>query len=74
MNQEWAVNSRKATREFLRETLQFGFVIFLLLALIRWALKVSFADNLFEIWVVSTVVFGSLVWAVKHLVIDAFKW
>jgi hypothetical protein len=74
MNQEWAVNSRKAAREFLRETLQYGFVIFLLLALIRWALKVSFADNLFEIWVVSTAVIGPLVWAVKHLVIDALKW
>ena len=74
MNQEWAANSRKAAREFLWETLVYGFAVFLLLALIRWVLKVRFADNLFEVWWVSTVVFGPLVWAVKHLVIDSFKW
>lgn len=74
MDQEWAVNSRKAAWEFLRETLAYGFLLFLLLAMIRWALKVRFADSLFEVWLVSTFVFGPLVWAVRHIVIDAFKW
>lgn len=74
MNQGWAANSRKAAGIFSRETLLYGFVIFLLLASTRWILKVNFAGNLFEVWVVSTVVFGALVYAVKHLVIDPFKW
>ena len=74
MDQLWAVNSRKAAWEFLRETLVYGFLLFLLLALTRRVLKVRFGDSLFEIWFVSTVVFGPMIWAVRHLVSDAFKW
>jgi hypothetical protein len=74
MNLGWAANSRKAAGGFFWETFVYGFAVFLLLALIRWLLKVRFADNLFEVWLVSTIVFGPLIWAVRRLVIDAFKW
>ena len=74
MEPEWAVRSRKNAWGFARETLVYGFVIFVLLACIRWLWHLSFASNLFEIWAVSTIVFAPLLYAVKHLVIDAFKW
>jgi hypothetical protein len=45
-----------------------------LLACIRWVWHLNFATNLFEIWAVSTFIFAPLLWAVKHLFIDAFKW
>jgi hypothetical protein len=74
MEAEWAVKSKKNAWLFARETLLYGFVIFILLACIRWLWHLSFASNLFEIWAVSTIVFAPLVYVVKHLVIDAFKW
>lgn len=74
MEPEWAVRSRKKAWVFARETFVYGFVIFVLLACIRRLWHLSFAGNLFEIWAVSTIVFAPLVYAVKHLVIDTFKW
>jgi hypothetical protein len=74
MEPEWAVRSKRNAWVFVRETLVYGFIIFVLLACIRWLWHLSFATNLFEIWVVSTIVFAPLLYAVKHLVIDAFKW
>ena len=74
MESEWAVRSKKNAWVFVRETLVYGLIIFVVLACIRWLCHLSFATNLFEIWAVSTIVFAPLVCAVKHLVIDAFKW
>jgi hypothetical protein len=74
MEPEWAVRSRKNAWVFARETFLYGFVIFVLLACIRWLWHLSFASNLFEIWAVSTIVFAPLLYIVKHLMIDAFKW
>ena len=74
MEPEWAVKSRKMAWVFARETILYGFVIFILLAFVRWFWPLSFANNLFEIWAVSTIVFVPLLWVVKHLVLDAFKW
>lgn len=74
MEPEWSVRSRKNAWVFVRETFLYGFVIFILLACIRWAWHLNFAANLFEIWAVSTIVFAPLVCAGKHLFIDAFKW
>ena len=71
---EWSVRSRKNAWVFVRETFLYGFVIFVLLASIRWVWHLSFATNLFEIWAVSTIVFAPLVCAGKRLLIDAFKW
>jgi hypothetical protein len=58
----------------LRETLLYGLVIFVLLTLARRIWHLTFADSLFEIWAVSTILFAPLVWAVRHLFADAFKW
>jgi hypothetical protein len=74
MDPEWAVRSRKNAWVFVRETLLYGLVIFVLLASIRWLWHLSFANSLFEIWAVSTIVFAPLVYAVKQLQIEAFKW
>ncbi len=74
MEPGWAVRSRKNAWVFARETLVYGFIIFVLLACIRWLWHLSFPSNLLEIWAVSTIVFAPLLYAVKHLVIDAFKW
>src|SRR5215469_2179948 len=74
MNQEWATRSRKAAGQFFRETLLYGFVIFILLTLARWAFHLKFADNLFEVWAVSTVIFAPMVWGARHLFIEAFRW
>jgi hypothetical protein len=73
-SEDWASISRKSTGKFLWETLLYGFAIFLFLASIRWMLKLRFADSLFEVWAVSTVVFAPLVWAVKSLIVGAVKW
>lgn len=73
MEPEWAVRSRKMAWVFVRETIFYGFVIFILLAFIRWFWPLSFAGNLFEVWAVSTIVFAPLLWVVKHLVTDAFR-
>lgn len=74
MDLEWAIRSRKATVVFLRETLLYGLVIFALLVLVRWVWHLAFADSLFEIWFVSTILFAPLVWAARHLFIGAFNW
>ena len=74
MEPEWSVRSKKNAWIFVRETFLYGFVIFVLLASIRWAWHLSFATNIFEIWLVSTFVFAPLVYATKHLLIGAFKW
>jgi hypothetical protein len=74
MEPEWSVRSKKNAWVFVRETFLYGFVIFVLLASIRWVWHLSLATNLFEIWLVSTIVFAPLVYAGKHLVIGAFKW
>ena len=74
MEPEWSVRSRKNAWGFVRETLLYGFVIFVLLACIRWVWHPSFASNLFEIWAVSTIVLAPLLWAGKRLLTDAFKW
>jgi hypothetical protein len=74
MEPEWSVRSQKNAWIFVRETFLYGFVIFVLLASIRWVWHLSFATNLFEIWAVSTIVFAPLVCAGKRLLIDAFKW
>ena len=74
MEPEWSVRSRKNAWVFVRETLLYGFVIFVLLVCIRWLWHLSFASSLFEIWVVSTVVFAPLLYAAKHLLKDAFNW
>src|SRR5258707_7792240 len=74
MEPEWAVRSRKNAWVFARETLIYGFIIFVLLACVRWLWHLSFASKLFEISAASTIVFAPLLYAVKHLVIDAFKW
>ena len=74
MEPEWSFRSKRNARVFVRETLLYGFVILLLLAAIRWVWHLSFATNLFEIWVVSTIVFAPLVYAGKRLLTDAFKW
>jgi hypothetical protein len=73
MEPEWAVRSRKNAWVFVRETFFYGFVIFVLLACVRWLWHLSFATNLFGIWAVSTIVFAPLLYAIKYLVIDAFK-
>jgi len=74
MEPEWSVRSKKDAWVFVRETFLYGLVIFVLLACVRWVWHLNFATNLFEIWAVSTFIFAPLLWAVKHLFIDAFKW
>jgi len=60
MEPEWSARSKKNARVFVRETLFYGFVIFVLLACIRWVWHLNFATNLFEIWAVGTIVFAPL--------------
>ena len=71
---EWSVRSKKNAWVFVRETFLYGLFLFVLLACIRWVWHLNFATNLFEIWAVSTFIFAPLLWAIKHLFIDAFKW
>jgi hypothetical protein len=73
MEPQWAVRSRKNAWVFARETFLYGFVIFVLLACIRWLWHPNFASNLFEIWAVSTIVFAPLLYGLKRLVTGVFK-
>ena len=73
MDQEWAVKSRRAALEFARDVLLYGIVIFLLLAFVLQVLEVHFAESLFVIWLVSTVVFAPLFWAVKNIFTRAWR-
>src|SRR5260370_17414925 len=73
MEPEWAVRSRKNAWVFACETLVYGFIIFVLLACVRWLWHLSFTSNLFEIWPVSTILFAPLLYALKHLGIHSFN-
>src|SRR5260370_33843482 len=55
MESEWSVRSRKNACVFVRETLLYGFVIFILLACIRRMWQLCFATNLVDGCVWSTV-------------------
>jgi hypothetical protein len=68
------VNSNKEFLEFVRDTFLYGFFIFVLLALIGRVSKAKFADSLFEVWAVSTVLLAPFVWGIKNLVKHATKW
>ncbi len=74
MGPEWIIRSRKMAWVFARDIFLCGFVIFILLAFIRWLWPLKFVSNVFEIWAVCTIVFAPVLGVVKHLVIDASKW
>jgi len=63
---------RKGRLGFCRETLLYGIVIFVLLACVRWVWDINFATNLFEICLVSTIVFAPLVSVTKILIHRCF--
>jgi hypothetical protein len=63
---EWSVRSKKRTPGFLSARLLYAIVIFVLRACVGWVWHINFATNLFEICLVSTIVFAPLLCVGKH--------
>lgn len=74
MGEGWQATSRRAAIQFWKESLLYGSVAFVLFTSMRWLIQGKPPYGLFELWLLSAVVLGPFLYALRHLMADAFKW
>ena len=74
MSSEWAEKSRKAAKEFVLQSLLFGSILFLALALFGRIANAGYMKDLFGLFLVCLVGLGPFTWAIVGLVRAAARW